>query len=362
MFYVAPLFFVALALWIERGLPRPPLAAASAVVSAALVGAIPFAGLINQNARSDTLAFLPWWTLQDSVISLDQVASVAVLGAAGVGVLFMLVPARWALTLPAVILAWFAFSTWSIETNEHGGAHAASVGALYGGITRPDRDWIDRAVGQHANVAFVWSSRKDKNTLWQNEFFNRSVRDVYYFGRRRSPGNLPETRVAIDSREGELTGARRASYVLTDDTVRIAGTEIGRDKVKGMVLYRVDGPLRLAEWWEGATLRRGTEAIRGLYPDTWSGPMVTYTRRDCEGGSLTVLLESDPSLVGGRQVVTARTGSVEVPPGQSVELTVPLQARRGTCTAQFTVSPTAVPGRGDTRRLGVHFTRIDFHA
>src|SRR5258707_1253048 len=57
MFFVAPLFFIALCIWIERGLARPRAAAACAVVAAALVGVVPYSGLLNGNATSDTLAF-----------------------------------------------------------------------------------------------------------------------------------------------------------------------------------------------------------------------------------------------------------------------------------------------------------------
>ncbi len=56
LFYVAPLFLVALLAWIERGQPRPPRAAvAAAGVAAALPGALPFAHLLNITAESDTL-------------------------------------------------------------------------------------------------------------------------------------------------------------------------------------------------------------------------------------------------------------------------------------------------------------------
>src|SRR5207237_3059633 len=47
LFYVAPLFLIALLAWIERGLPRPPRAAAvAAVVAAALPGVLPYHSLI----------------------------------------------------------------------------------------------------------------------------------------------------------------------------------------------------------------------------------------------------------------------------------------------------------------------------
>ncbi len=352
MFYVAPLFFVALAVWIDRGLPRPRAAGAAALVAAALPGAIPFAGLINGNATSDTLAFLPWWSLQDTIITLDQVAAVAVLCAVGIGLLFLLVPPRLALALPAVVLAYYGASLWAIETNDHGGVHRASVGALFGGIARPERDWVDRAVGRDAHVAFVWSGTKDKFTLWQNEFFNRSVGRVYDLG-PAAPGGLPSKRVTADPRSGSLRGTKPAPYVLTDDSVRLFGVPIARDARKGMILYRVAGPLQLAY------------ATGGVYPDSWSGRSARYTRYECEGGRLTVLLESDRTLFGRPQVVASGKQSVRVPPGGKATLTVPLRSRDGRCTARFTVTPTAVPaavipGSTDTRRLGIHFSRFRF--
>ena len=356
MFYLAPLFFVALVLWIEREMPRGRLAAVAAIVSAALVGAIPFASLIGESARSDTLALLPWWSLQDSVLTLDQVASVAVLGAAAVAILFLLVPARWVLALPAVLAGYFALSLWAIETNPHGGVHAASLGALYGGITNPQRDWVDRTVGANANVAFVWSGDNDKRrfTLYENEFFNRSVRRVYDLG-APAWGNLPSTKVSVDRRTGVLVGAGPAQYVLTDDRVRLDGAEVARDAVKGMVLYRVSGPLRLAD------------SITGVNPvDTWSGATATYTRYDCEGGSVTALLQSDGDLFPRGQVVSSAGRSVRVPPDGKATLTVPLRARDGVCTARFDVSPTAIPAvvlhNADTRVLGIHVSRFVFQA
>ena len=46
MFFLAPLLFVALVLWLERGVPRPlALAVAAAAIPAALLFALPLASL-----------------------------------------------------------------------------------------------------------------------------------------------------------------------------------------------------------------------------------------------------------------------------------------------------------------------------
>jgi hypothetical protein len=352
MFYVAPLFFVALVWWIDRGLPRGRPAAVAAAVAAALPGAIPFAGLINGNATSDTLAFLPWWTLQDTIITLDQVGSVAVLCSVAVALLFLLVPARRALVIPAVLVVYFGATAVAAETNEHGGIRHASVGSLFGGITVPDREWADHAVGSNADVAFLWTGRRDKNTLWENEFFNRSVKEVYDLG-PPAPGGLPSTRVSFDPRNGDLLDARPAAYVLTDDSLHLFGTRVANDGGTGMALYRVGGRIQLAE------------KFTGVYADSWSGPTATYTRYECEGGRVRLVLQSDGTLFRTAQTVSAGGRSVRIPPGGIATLTVPLQPHDGRCDVSFRIAPTAVPalrlaGSTDTRRLGVHFSAVDF--
>ena len=79
LFYLAPLFLIALLAWIERGQPRPPRAAiVAAGLAAALPGAIPFLSLLNVTAQSDTLGLQPWWYLGDAWAGRDSVALVAV--------------------------------------------------------------------------------------------------------------------------------------------------------------------------------------------------------------------------------------------------------------------------------------------
>src|SRR5207253_2698341 len=193
-FYVAPLFLTALLVWIERGLPRPGrVIAISAAIAAALPGVIPYRDLIDAPAESDTLALLPFWWLQEHLITMSEVVLVAVAAAIVLACAFLLVPARWAYALPVVVLVWFLFVTERIENFDHG-FPKASIGARYQGIKLPHRDWIDRLVGRGANVAFVWAN-EDKNAqfrLWENEFFNRSVGHVYDL-HGPSPGTLPET-------------------------------------------------------------------------------------------------------------------------------------------------------------------------
>jgi hypothetical protein len=130
----------------------------------------------------------------------------------------------------------------------------------------------------------------------------------------------------------------------------VVGKIIASDPQIGVNLYRVDGPLVVA-----------VTRVRGLYPnDTWSGRRVTYERTHCTGGTLTVQLMTDSALYTSAQTVVARehgsiVGRASIPPTATTQLVVPLRSRSGTCSVEFDVARTLVPGHGDTRALGAHF-------
>ncbi len=358
-FYVAPIFLIALLVWADRGAPRPGrLAGVAALAAGALPGVLPYEHLITLNAVSDTPALLPIWSLHSALFPLEQVALVVVLACIAAGAVFLSVPKRYALALPLLVLVYFAVSQKPIA----GKHRTASVGALFSGITNPHRDWIDRAVGRDAHVAAIWTGNTDRYAIWENEIFNRSVGPFYYLVSQLS-GDLPETALTVDRKTGVMSangGPVHARYVLIDSSVELDGTVVARDERKGMYVYRIHGPVRQ------------TSYVTGLYPqDTWSGPSVTYTRLGCRGGSLTVRVQGDPSLFTEPQTVVATVGKqiagrVVVPPGATRSLTVPLRRAHKTCTADFAVSPTAIPAvatkgqNPDPRELGIHFTKFAY--
>jgi len=99
--------------------------------------------------------------------------------------------------------------------------------------------------------------------------------------------------------------------------------------------------------------------------------VVSYLRRGCVGGRLTVDLSSDPSLFSEPQTVVAHSngevvGRAPLQPTGHVLLNVPIEPIPGTtdCRVVYTVSPTAVPAEviggtnTDDRVLGAHFNRF----
>jgi hypothetical protein len=360
MFYVAPLLCIALLAWVDLGAPRPRmLAAIAAASSALLVVAIPFDRFLTTSAITDTLMLLPFWSLQDR-IGEDWVTPAALVLAAGLAAAFLFVPRRYALALPLVVLGLWVLAVRPIWWGTHG-FERFSRGALFQGIRTADRDWVDQALAPGERAAFLWTGRTDRLTVNQNEFFNRAVGPVY-FVTDPTPGGLPEARVKIDPTTGAVTllpGGEpvRDRFLLADSSFVPDGSRIAQDKGWGVTLWRVRTPLV------------AVERVDGLYPnDSWSGAEVTYLRRRCRPGRLSVSLSSDPSLFVEPQTIVARSGGKVVgrvrlqPEGRAV-LSVPVNPEPGTreCRVVYTVTPTAVPEEvtggesPDDRELGAHF-------
>lgn len=357
-FAVAPLFLVALVAWVSIGAPRHWLSTALATgLAVVLVVAFPYTRFIDEPAKSDTLAILPIWSAFGH-LPFGSIWFSVLLGALSLSAVFVLVPARWAALVPLAVLLWFGVVGSSVWSGPRGFVQAGT-GALFQGIRGAPRDWIDTALPEGATSGIVWTGLTDRFTVNQNEFFNRSVGPVYYVG-GPTPGNLPETGIRIDAADGALRRADGSPltdrFLVTDSSLELDGRALARDVPLGLTLWQVAGP----------AAHRVDVSWTGLYPnDTWSGPTVGYLRRNCTRGLLQVSLHSDASLFGGPQTVVASvdgrpSGRVRFQAPDDAVLRVPLQPRNGSCRARFDVSPTAVPGGGDSRRLGVHFDAFNY--
>ncbi|MFL6066178.1 MAG: glycosyltransferase family 39 protein [Gaiellaceae bacterium] len=333
-FYVAPLFLIALLLWVQLGAPRPRLVAAgSAVAAALLVATLPFPRLIRSEITSDTLALVPWWKVQEQGLGLHDVRLVATVCALAGAALFLFVPQRWALALPLLVLAYFSVVQQPVQARAELASHNARAAGVGGRL-----DWIDAAVPKGASVGVLWSGHVDPHVVWENEFFNRSVGPVYDVA-QPIPGNLPSTSVHVEI-GGVVQPQPSQPLLLSDGTFDLHGTRLTADSPKGVSL------------WRSSPRVQAVTRVAGLYPnDNWSGPFVAYSRLGCAGGAVRVGLLGDPSLFRAPQVVRANGATRAVLPGVPTSLTVPLER----CAAHFAIEPTKVPGGTDRRRLGLRF-------
>jgi dolichyl-phosphate-mannose-protein mannosyltransferase len=348
LFYVAPLLFTCLVLWVERGLPRPRAAfAVTAVTTVVLAGAIPYERFIDTSATSDTFGVLMLWSVAEWFgIHAEDIRWVVAAAAAVAVCAAVVVPRRAGLALVLVPLGVSLLAVQPVDAR----TQRASIGAVFQGITNPDRDWITAAVGTSdpTRVAVLWSGATDRLTVNENEFFNRAVGPIYTTN-DPVPGGLAQTPVSVDRRKGYYLspdGRVAVRDVLTDTSTPVLGRRIAADEKKGLVLVRVDGPLRAAE------------ITRGVYPDSWIESRATFRRFACRGGTLAVVLGSDVHLFTKPQLVEAAVAgrvveTVRVPPGDDVTLRLRLRPRDGVCDVALRVPHTKVPGPSDRRRLGI---------
>src|SRR5439155_890902 len=150
---------------------------------------------------------------------------------------------RFALVFPVLVGAYFVLTTFAAENGRHG-IHTASVGSLWGGIRNRRPDWIDRAVRSDAHVSFLWHyNAGETRPLWNNEFFNLSVRvgtDAQLFdavqtlavtsgGRttsiRIAPAEQPTAHVRLEPRDGVCTVSFVARIVRVPAQVQKRGTD-----------------------------------------------------------------------------------------------------------------------------------------
>jgi hypothetical protein len=360
LFYVAPLLFICLVVWIERRMPRPPvIVLAAGVLAVALAAAIPYERFIAVSATSDTFVVLMLWSVALWFgIHAEDVRWVVGAAALVFVVLMVLVPVRVRYGLALIPLSISLLAVQPVDSR----TKRASIGAVFQGITKPDRDWIAALVGSDDpnRVSVVWTGGgtnvPDALTVFENEFFNRDVGDVYTTV-GAVPGGLAQTPISVDRATGAYRAGQKAVHVqdvLTDTSLPLRGRRIGADLKKGLVLYRVNGPLFAEHFTDG------------IYPDYWSGGTALFREFACRGGTLRVTLGSDLRLFKSLQVVQAYVDgrlvtTSEVGPVKQVTMPVPLRpGPRGSCTVRFRIPRTRIPahviaGDTDTRRLGIRF-------
>jgi hypothetical protein len=353
MFYVMPFALIALLGFAEReAIERrrwPVLAAA--LVAGGLPGTIPLGRFITTSALSDTFGLMPWWWIQDRGIHFDTLRFVALAAGLLAAAAVVLVPRPFTMVLVGLVALYFVLTGAVVQDGRHGIVQA-SRGAVFAGIRAPHYDWVDRAVGRDADVTQLWNNEGPPQLVWENEFFNRSIRHVADTGNAFT-GGLPEETLR-ERRDGALVTAAgkpaTARYALAGQTSYLAGRTVAIDQGAGMEVVRVDGRLVVLV------------KVTGVYRDSWSGRTVRYFRRRCTGGSLSVQLQSDPQLFDAPNVIRSGPHTITVQPTSDVAtFLAPLVVHPNhTCTADFTVEKVRVPakvmpGSTDKRALGVHF-------
>jgi hypothetical protein len=244
---LAPIAFLGLAAWLDRGAPRSRLAlGAAAACALALVAALPVAELVSRLALPDAFTLAPLYRLELRAGSLDLDLVVLAAAAAAVAAA-ALVPRRLAWTLAlglGVVLVAVSVSASRVVAGESELARQASVG--------DEPRWIDERAD--APVTLLYSSDFDWTGVWRAVFWNHRIARVYSLLDSEVPGPLPQRAVGPydDGRIAYQAGGLPfgAPLVAAPVAIALAGDEVG--EAPGLLrLWRPSPPLRLAEWVQG---------------------------------------------------------------------------------------------------------------
>jgi hypothetical protein len=368
MFCVFPLLFVALAVWLHRGLPRRPwplAVLAGAAPALAILLALPLRSLLGIQILSDTFALIPLLRLSQLLSGgTDAVELVLGLAVVAAALAFVFIPRRFAAVFPLAVAGFFVLSTYAVHGAMREYAKDLSV-ATHGG----DRYWIDRALGPSQRVDYFYGGGAnlwyEANALWQFSLWNRSLDDIYNIGVHDQAG-IVEVKASIDPATG---GFALLPQDVPPGDYGVAAERLG---VSGRILAR-NGELALYRLEQPARVRR---RIEGVYGDGWMSHEAALTQYTTPGRRPAQLLVTvSRAAWGGPDVpgrVVLRLGTV-AKQAVGVDIGKVLASRSWVAHSgkthvfklrtpappfrvELEVSPTFSPsdfGQKDTRQLGV---------
>ena len=250
VFYVVPLFFIGLALWIREGLPRPrPWGWIALATGCVLPVLIPFDRL-EYNAGFQSVALLPWQSVQasETLVTVAVAVFTVLCGALWLTVGRETTGRLWVLLASTLVVVGLA-AHWS---------NATSASERADGLPHGLGNWVDDAVPPGARVVGLWDTRLERATtpgdryfrLMAAEILNRSIGDVYRIGGRSYYEAFLPT---VPARAGVDRVLRDASgrpldvrYVLVPCRSLVDGRVITRTAGSTLVLMEVQPPVRLA--------------------------------------------------------------------------------------------------------------------
>jgi hypothetical protein len=331
---LAPVLFIGLVLWIDRGAPgtlleRGIVAAAAAVVLVVL----PVRRLVNIFGTHDAMTMIPLYKL---VQASSPGTMLAVYLAVGVttAVAFALLPRRFIRVVPAVLVvaavaASVVAAQFVVEKSQ------AQQRAFLG--KKPS--WID--LKSHGSVAYLYDGEPSWDGVWETLFWNEHVDRVYNLGEKEVPGPLPQAPVEVRP-DGTIfvppSARQPGPYAVASTWMKLAGDEVKKVKQEGLTqeglaLWRLEPPLRLRERISGLQ-------VNGDIYATVTGKLAAY---DCHKGTFRLtLIPKQPETVEIRVngKLAKRLEFKEAEPSWHGDF--PVDGRGGQCTLE--VTPTGLVG------------------
>ena len=237
---LAPLFFLGLCLWLDRGAPRRRASSyVVAFAAAALVLALPLGRLVHEAALPDAFTLIPVWQLGSYDVVVWSFTAVAVLA-------FALLPQRLLVAIPVALALRLRRRCRSPCRGTSRTKRRLLETAFFG---ESDPEWVDAAA--QGDVAYFY----DGEASLERGLVARLLEPEDPQGlrarerRERVPGPMPQQRVEPFPL-GELAADSPAWVVGATPTFTFPGepvatiTQVGLGQ-NGLTLWRSESPLRL---------------------------------------------------------------------------------------------------------------------
>ncbi|MGH3102582.1 MAG: glycosyltransferase family 39 protein [Gaiellaceae bacterium] len=246
---LAPVLFLALGLWLDRGAPRPLVATAVAAIAAfATLAVLPIQRFSQAEALPDAFTIAPLFKLIERDPTYDPELLVLIVAAvllAG----FALLPRRLLVAVPVAVFVVLAIA--SVTASREVAERATYDDEfLLGG----DRSWVDEVKGVDGPVAFLYTGEVYWNGVYQHLVWNDRIDQVYYLFPIAVPGPLPQEPVrtlpdGLLARRGGRFAPER--YVVASAATKFIGTPLAELQQygilqPGLILWRLQGDLRLS--------------------------------------------------------------------------------------------------------------------
>jgi hypothetical protein len=282
LFYVMPLLFLALAVWLGRGMPRPRLpTAVAAVVPVALVVAQPLTSALSVSLLPSSLGLFAFYRLATNLSGgVDELVWLVRIGALAAALAFAVLwrpVAR--VVIPLGLAAFLLLSTRPAA----GHLRQQASGSRAEAAINPNPQWVDDVVGE-AEVAYLYTAGADvfntSRTMLEVNFWNPAVDSVVSLGTSEECP-LPERRARVDPATGLIVAADRGRlprYLVGESGLELAGKRLAGQGP--LVLYRAIQPVSLRQ------------SLEGVYSDGWMGGDASYTRYRGTGHGRAVVILS----------------------------------------------------------------------
>jgi Dolichyl-phosphate-mannose-protein mannosyltransferase len=249
LFPLAPLFFLGLVVWLSRGAPRPRFATGVVVAAViALVAVVP-AHVLNVDAvRWESFTLIAFYDLHvwQPTVSLRPLLVASVLPL--LALLVFVPPKRlWLVPTALVVLLAVLSGVATATTITQARYETKLVGQ--------DKRWIDRSAS--GPVDFLTGGEALWPSVYENIFWNRSIKRVSTLPGFAVPGPLPQTPVGplTDGRIVDASGRPLPTrFVVASNTLTLFGEKLRAPKRAKLVLWRVQPPLRLSTWVTGLSI------------------------------------------------------------------------------------------------------------